>query len=403
MRSLKDASRYFRHIVTTYQYPMLHLPWWQVPLSGYLVGVLLVALVVILVRVLLIKEVHFLWLPFCLVSVLVGSIWGVSPALLATLLGFLAFNYIIIPQSDLLTFDVWSDLRIIGPFVLAQLCIALLAAQNAVKHRRALLARQEIDTYALELTTLNHQLEQTNQELERANRLKEDFMTRAAHELRTPLTTILGETQLALRRMRKMKQIPPELQFYQQHFTRIEARARGLSALVEDLTVLSSLRFGEAPLLLSWCDFGHLCREVVEDQHALSGRQIELHLPAAPINVQADCERLLQVIVNLVSNAIFYSQEETPIHICVKLRHAQVLFRIQNVGPALSREQQAHLFEPFYRTPYAEAQFKNGWGLGLALSKEIVQRHSGQMRVFSSVKKGTIFFVRLPLEQQDPA
>jgi len=244
MRSLKDASRYFRHIVTTYQYPMLHLPWWQVPLSGYLVGVLLVALVVILVRVLLIKEVHFLWLPFCLVSVLVGSIWGVSPALLATLLGFLAFNYIIIPQSDLLTFDVWSDLRIIGPFVLAQLCIALLAAQNAVKHRCALLARQEIDTYALELTTLNHQLEQTNQELERANRLKEDFMTRAAHELRTPLTTILGETQLALRRMRKMKQIPPELQFYQQHFTRIEARARGLSALVEDLTVLSSLRFG---------------------------------------------------------------------------------------------------------------------------------------------------------------
>jgi len=362
------------------------------PISGYFIGVLLVALVVILVRVFLIKEVHFLWLPFCLVSVLVGSIWGVSPALLATLLGFLAFNYIIIPQSDILSFDVWHDLRIIGPFVLAQLGIALLAAQNAVKHRRALLARQEIDTYALELTALNHQLEQTNQELERANRLKENFMTRAAHELRTPLTTILGETQLAQRRLHKQPQITPELQLYQQHFARIEARTRGLSALVEDLTMLSSVRSGEAPLHLNRCNFSELCREVVGNQRALSGRQIELLLPSDPINLHADCERLLQVVVNLVSNAISYSQEETTIHVCARVRPTHILFLVQNAGPALSIEEQAHLFEPFYRTPYAENQLRNGWGLGLAVSKEIVQHHGGHMRVTSSAKKGTVFF-----------
>lgn len=403
MRPLRDASRYFRHIVTTYQYPMIHLPWWQLPVSGYLISVLLVALVVILVRILLIREVHFLWLPFCLVSVLVGSIWGVSPALLATLLGFLAFNYIIIPQSDILSFDVWHDLRIIGPFVLAQFGIALLAAQNSVKHRRALVARQEIDTYALELTTLNRQLEQANQELERANRLKEDFMTRAAHELRTPLTTILGETQLAQRRLQKQQHITPELQLYQQHLARIEARAHGLGALIEDLTMLSSLRSGEAPLHLNWCDFSKLCREVVGDQYALSGRQIELRLPADPINMQADCERLLQVIVNLVSNAISYSQEETTIHVCARARSTHVLFLVQNAGPALSREEQAHLFEPFYRTPYATTQLRNGWGLGLAVSKEIVRRHGGHIRVSSSAKNGTIFFVQIPLEQKAPA
>jgi signal transduction histidine kinase len=396
MRQLREAGRYLRHVITTYHSSALHLAWWHTALPGYLISILLVALVVLLIRVLLIREVHFLWIPFCLVSVLVGSIWGVSPALLATLLGFLAFNFIIIPQSDILTFDVWEDLRILGPFVLAQFGIALLAAQSAVKHRRVLLARQELNEYALQLATLNRQLEQTNQDLEKANRLKEDFMTRAAHELRTPLTTILGETQLALRRLRKQEQPAPDLQIYQHHFTKIEARAHGLRALIEDLIVLSGLRSGEAPLRHDRCDFGNLCREVVEDQRALSGRQIELRLPSSPTILQADEERLFQVVVNLISNAIHYSRDDTIIHVCIRSKSTHVLFQVHNAGPPLSPEQQAHLFEPFYRTPYAETQLKDGWGLGLPVSKEIVERHGGHIRVQSTEKHGTTFFVQLP-------
>jgi signal transduction histidine kinase len=396
MKQIRELGRFLRPLESTYHYAAVHLPWWHLAPVGYLMSFLLIALVVILIRFLSLKEVHFLWIPFCLVSVLVGSIWGVSPALIATLLGFLAFNFLIIPQSDLFTLDVWNDLRILGPFVLAQFGIALIAAQNAVKHRRVLVAQRELNTYAQKLTTLNQKLSQTNQELERVSHLKDDFMTRAAHELRTPLTTILGEAQLALRRLHRQENNGVELTAYARHFETIEARARGLRALIEDLLILSSLRSGEAPLRPGPCDIGKLCREVVEEQRAISGREIELRLPPDPSLLYADYERLFQVVVNLVSNAVHYSQENSVIHVCVRSKPTHVLLQVHNEGPALSQEQQARLFEPFYRTPYAEALDTRGWGLGLTVSKEIVERHGGHIRVQSCEKKGTTFFVRLP-------
>src|SRR5579883_2386105 len=129
------------------------------PLSGYLLGVLLVAGVVFCIRLLSLREIYFLWIPFCLATVIVGSLWGVSPALFTTLLAFLAFNFLIIPQSEILTLDIWSDLRILGPFVLAQMGIAVLAAQSAVKERHTQAARQAIHQYAQELQVLNNRLE----------------------------------------------------------------------------------------------------------------------------------------------------------------------------------------------------------------------------------------------------
>jgi signal transduction histidine kinase len=102
------------------------------------------------------------------------------------------------------------------------------------------------------------------------------------------------------------------------------------------------------------------------------------------------------VVVNLVTNAIHYSRENSAIHVCVRSRDTHVLLQVHNEGPALSREQQARLFEPFYRTPYAESLDAKGWGLGLTISKEIVERHNGHIWVQSSEKKGTTFFVRIP-------
>ena len=119
--------------------------------------------------------------------------------------------------------------------------IALLAAQNAVKYRRILVAKQEIDSYAQELAAINRQLE-------RANHLKDLFVTRAAHELRTPLTTILGEAQLARRRLKKAERTGTEALIGRNHFEKIEAQAQELRALIEALIDLSSLRSGGGPI-----------------------------------------------------------------------------------------------------------------------------------------------------------
>ncbi|WP_201384655.1 sensor histidine kinase KdpD [Ktedonobacter sp. SOSP1-85] len=260
------------------------------------------------------------------------------------------------------------------------------------------MAEQKVHAYAQELAATNHKLEQINQELERANHLKDYFMIRAAHELRTPLTTILGEVQLALRRLDKAKSTEKEALLYRRHFDKIEARTRVLQALVEDLIEFSSLHTGEKLLQFGPCDFSKICDEVVEDQRTYSGRQIELQLPLDPIIMQADGKRLTQVAINLVSNALHYSLEDTVISIGAHVEDASVLFQIHNEGPALSLEQQSHLFDPFYRTPYAEALFREGWGLGLTVSKEIVERHGGQIWVKSIEGEGTTFFVQIPLE-----
>lgn len=335
-----------------------------------------------------VTEPLFVWAPFCLTVVMVGFLWGTGPALLTMTLAILAINYVVIPQYDLLTLDIWNDITLLGPFVFVQILIVLLAARNAAHYRRLLAAKQEIQAYA-------QSLEATNRQLERVNRLKDYFFMRAAHELRTPLTTILGEAQFALRRMNKAEKTATNIAVWRGHFENIEVRAHGLHSLVEDLIELYSLRSEETQLKLIACDMRDLCIEVIEEQRTLSGRQIELELPPEPAIIQADYERFRQVIVNIVDNAVKYAPENTTIQVRVREECVHVIIEIHNDDSELSQEQQERIFEPFYRTPAAEASFK-GWGLGLTISKECVMRHGGRIWVESAEKRGVTFFVELP-------
>jgi signal transduction histidine kinase len=340
---------------------------------------------------LVVRVPHFVWTPFCLITVIVGCVWGVGPALVTLALGFLALNFFVVPHYSLLTLNVWHDATLLGSFGVAQFVIALLAAQNAVKYRRILVAKQEIDSSVQELAAINQQLES-------ANHLKDLFVERAAHELRTPLTMLLGETQLARRRLKKAERTGAGSLVGSSHFEEIEARAQELRALVDALIDLSSFPSEEVPLRLGTSDFGDLCREVIEDQRAFSGRPLAFTFPSDPVILQADGERLSQVVINVVRNAIQYSREHTVITVCISAEGPSVMLQVHNEGPALSQEQQEHLFEPFYRTPSAQAMFGEGWGLGLTISKDIVERHGGHIWVESAEGKGVTCCVQLPFQ-----
>jgi signal transduction histidine kinase len=386
---VRRVSRYLWCHGAMSQDAAIHLPWWRSHFFGYPVGLFLV--ITTMLASLLVREPHFVWAPFCLMFVIVGFVWGVGPALVAMALGFFAFNFIVVPQYSSLTLNVWHDVTSLGPFVVAQFIIALLAAHNAVKYRRILVAKQEIDSHVKELAAIN-------QQLERASHLKDLFVDRAAHELRTPLTMLLGETQLAMRRLKKAESTGTGSLLWRSHFEEIEARAQELRALLDALIDLSSFRSGGILLQPGPCDFGDLCREVIEDQRAFSGRPIEFTCSSDPVILQADCERLSQVVINVVRNAIQYSRENTVINVRISAEGPYVMLQVHNDGPALSQEQQEHLFEPFYRTPYAEAMFSEGWGLGLTMSKEIVERHDGHIWVESAEGKGVTCFVQLPFQ-----
>jgi signal transduction histidine kinase len=111
---------------------------------------------------------------------------------------------------------------------------------------------------------------------------------------------------------------------------KIAEQTHRLSALVDDLLDLSSIRSGKIPLRLGSCDLLEACRNALEDQRLLTGRNIELEVPPTPVTLQADGDRLSQVVVNLLSNAIKYSPENTPV--CVSISHGDGVSRKRSKG-----------------------------------------------------------------------
>ena len=290
----------------------------------------------------------------------------------------------------------WHELLQLIPFVLAESIIVVLAAERERGRRQILFARQELEAYAGEL-------EWVNQELEQANTLKEHFLSMASHELKTPITSIRGQAQLGIRRLAKQAELPAEVAPLRTALERIDQLTHRLQSLVDDLLDLSILRSGKMTLRATRCDVGAMCREVITEQQSLSSRSIELEVPSSPVVLQADCERLSQVMTNVVANAIKYSPDNSSVQVRVSQSRHSVLIRVHNEGSTIPREQQTHIFEPFYRTPDAQSSSKKGWGLGLAISKQIVERHGGRIGVESSKEKGVTFNIELPFFLDKPS
>ncbi|HEX6478834.1 MAG TPA: HAMP domain-containing sensor histidine kinase [Ktedonobacteraceae bacterium] len=338
--------------------------------------------------------------PYGLISALVALIWGRRPALFTVALGLIAIAIFVAP--GLLTSNIERDIAIFVPFVVLQVVVVATAMRFEAARQRIHAAQQETQAHAKELEVANQRLVQTNEQLERANYLKDYVILRSAHELRTPTTTILGRAQLALHRLNRSGETPENWSALRQYFEIIEAHAQNLRVLIEELFDLSSVRTGRYPLRLTECDLGRLCRDVIQDQQAVSARSIELELPSEPLLLQADDKRLTQVLVNLVNNAVKYSSEQSAIQVRVHPEQAHVILQVHNEGTALSQAQLEHIFEPFYRTLDAENSPIKGLGLGLAISQEIVDRHGGQIWAESSEGKGITFFVKLPINQDNP-
>jgi signal transduction histidine kinase len=337
----------------------------------------------------------FLDTPFALVTLIIALIWGTEPAVLSILLGTLAFDIYFLPPVGSLV-HAWYALLQLIPFVLAEIIIVVLAAQRERGRRQILVARQELEAYAGEL-------EWVNQELEKADKLKDHFLSMASHELKTPITSIRGQAQLAMLRLTKQAELPAELTPLRTALERIDQLTHRLSSLVDDLLDLSILRSGKMSLRTTQCDVGEVCREVIAEQHSLASRSIGLEVPASPVVLQADCERLSQVVTNVVANALKYSPENSAVQVRVSQSKHSALIQVHNEGSTIPREQQKNIFEPFYRTPDAQSSSKKGWGLGLAISKQIVERHGGRIGVESSQEKGVTFRIELPFFLDEPS
>jgi PAS domain S-box-containing protein len=237
--------------------------------------------------------------------------------------------------------------------------------------------------------------------LKELERQRDDFLGIAAHELRTPLATILATLQAYLRRLAKNpgEQAIP-LDTLTSGLERMLRQSQRLNLLVTDLLDATRIRTGSLAYDMEPCDLAQIVRDAVAGQEAANpDRRIARALPKQPLIVTGDVFRLAQVVDNLISNALKYSQDDLPVMVTLRAEHSMARLRVMDKGVGIPPENIEHLFDRFYRVPGIDVQSGGGVGLGLGLhiAHTIVERHGGRIEVRSIPGKGSTFIVSLPL------
>lgn len=252
-----------------------------------------------------------------------------------------------------------------------------------------------------ELQQLQIQLARTNQELTRLVRANQDNISVLAHELKTPLNSIIGYSELFLRHQRRTtaeKDSLPKLE----HIERVLRNGRQLLRLVNDTLELSRADNAKIPLRLMPTDLKSLINSVVEvlEPMALAKElQMVVDYSLAPLQVLTDPLRLQQIITNLLSNAIRYTQQGKIHLICQVLNDNQWELLISDTGQGIASENQERIFEPFFRVgSNPHSYLPESTGLGLAIVARLVKLLQGKIELISQLEVGSKFTVTLPLE-----
>jgi signal transduction histidine kinase len=235
---------------------------------------------------------------------------------------------------------------------------------------------------------------------EAAVQLREQFLSIASHELKTPLTTLLGNTQLLRRRVKREGGLSER---NQQALGVIEQQATRLKKLIEALLDISRIQNGQLAIVHQRIDLDALARRMVREvQPILQRHTIEYIGADVPLLIEGDELRLEQVLQNMLQNAVKYSPSGGAITVQTAAQNGHVYVSISDQGIGIPQESLPHLFQRFYRAENAEAKHISGMGVGLYLVKEIVTLHGGTIEVASTEGAGSTFTIRLPRHSGAP-
>lgn len=232
--------------------------------------------------------------------------------------------------------------------------------------------------------------------------MREEFLNMASHELRTPLTAMMLANYIMQQRLRRVADRDELLKLNDDMGMQI----RRLNRLANNLLDLTSLIGNRFSINLVAFDAAQVIRETVEDQRNTSKRMIILTGASEPIQAAIDAQRLSQVLVNLLSNAIVHSAPSTPVEIDVRLagtaQSPRLHVSVRDHGAGIPKEKLATIFErfaPTYTDPLTAASTVTGSGLGfgLYLARAIIQAHGGEIWADSNVGHGSTFTFELPL------
>jgi signal transduction histidine kinase len=258
--------------------------------------------------------------------------------------------------------------------------------------------RDEIGRLAARVNSTSDELQRVYRELESASRHKSDFLATMSHELRTPLNAIIGFSEVL------QEQMFGELNERQLAYVNDVLEAgRHLLSLINDVLDLAKIEAGRVELELSQVALPDILRSAVSmhaERASRAGVEISLRTDPDEITVTADARRLRQVVFNLLSNAVKFTPANGRVEISTRVDDGQVEIAVADTGPGIAAEDLETIFEEFEQT--TEGKQAEGTGLGLPLSRKLVELHGGRLWAESEPGRGSIFRFTLPVHQEAP-
>ena len=234
-------------------------------------------------------------------------------------------------------------------------------------------------------------------EFKKVETMRKDFVANVSHELKTPITSIKGFAETLLDGAAE----EPEVRT--QFLNIIFEESKRIEHLIEDLLVLSKLEKDESAINVEHIEVDYMLDDIlpVVEQQALQ-KNIDMKVEMDQnVTLEADEEKIKQILFNLVTNAISYTPEKGSVSIKIKEEEHDVCFIVQDTGIGISEQDLPRIFERFYRVDKDRSRETGGTGLGLAIVKHIVEAHQGKIDVDSELGKGTTFKVYIPKEVKE--
>jgi signal transduction histidine kinase len=298
--------------------------------------------------------------------------------------------------EDPLAFDE-EDCYLLGGFG-EQAAIAINNAQliNTLEEREERLAKQN-EILAHQNRELEHQRQQIqlqNLKLIEATQLKSQFLATMSHELRTPINAITGFSQLLLRQ----RQNPLNSQQVDM-VERILNNGKNLLALINDILDLSKIEAGRMELQLEEINLVQLVRITVEELRSLAEEKqltLQVHAPLENLKIINDSTRLRQILVNLISNAIKFTEVGSVQVLVEEVSPEELAIAVHDTGIGISQKDLQHIFKEFWQVDQTTTRKYQGTGLGLAICQRLINMMSGTITVESKLGEGSTFRIEFP-------
>ena len=251
---------------------------------------------------------------------------------------------------------------------------------------------------AIRNARLFEEIEEKGRQLAQADKHKSEFLANMSHELRTPLNAILGYTELILDEI--YGEVPEKIE---EVLKRLEKNGRHLLSLINDVLDLSKIEAGRFTLTLGEYSLIELIQTVYTSVDSLAAEKnlsMKMNLPEKLPIGRGDDQRLTQVLLNLVGNAIkFTDQGEVCIEAQVEDDH--FLVSVADTGPGISEDDLSTVFREFHQIDGSSTKQKGGTGLGLSIAKKIIEMHGGRIWVTSAIGRGSIFNFSVPMRVEN--